>query len=968
MTGILATLLIFVQIAISHPVLTYIVNRCADEFVDGEFQCGRASVSILRTYPDMLVEVEDLSFDYPEDTTILSGASASFRAFALTVNVPDLFSGKANVSCLKIDSMLVAKPVLVNGRYEIASLPLNLDCALSYSFEDNWVDASGDLVVSRCDLKSLINGYALDFVPYIDSFNSSAFFGLDLGFAVSVAEKTSVDLHVKKLTAETSGLELMLKCKADDVTGLDPSFSIDASLDAALDKLVEFLPDSLGIDVRGLIKADVKGDAKLSQLNVYNFSSSTLKGELTAENLSVKMPADSIDATIDSLKIVLGQEEKTVGRDEKKTLHLMGVTGTVAKADVSYKDELKVKGEGLLLSAKNMMDTEISLDTVNIHPFSGRFAAKRLSVSDSQGTAIRLSNTSNSFRVMPKFGNNAVPVLSLSSRNDKIFLRSQYNRVAFSDADLRVSAAMNGIERRQKVKAFMDSLSTAYPDVSRDSLFIHYVRSKGERKFALPDWLQEEDFRKQDIDIRLDGALARYFREWDINGGLKVEKGMVMTPYFPLRNTLGGFDLKFTNNDVKIAKFQVKSGESNISATGALTGLRSALLGRRGAMKLNVDVTSEGVDANQLLYAYNTGMNFNPEKFGGNSEDVSDEEFLEQVILDTSDVATVPSLIVVPANLMAEVRLNASNVKYSDLQINTMTADLVMRERCVRITDTKALTNMGDISMEGFYSTRNKNDLKTGFSINFKDITAEKVINLMPAIDTLMPLLKSFGGLLNCEIAATAQLDTNMNLIMPTINGVMRMGGENLTISDNDMFKKLAKVLMFRNKNKGQIDKMTVEGVISDSRLEVFPFILEMDRYMLGLSGVQNMDMSFRYHASLIKSPLIIRLGMDVYGPDFDNMKFKLGRPKYKNRNVPVFSTVIDDAKVNLVQSIRNIYDKGVDAVVNENKKMRNIEEHRRKIGYVRAVDQQLEELSAEEQTQMEEAAKNEETQVEPVN
>jgi hypothetical protein len=193
-----------------------------------------------------------------------------------------------------------------------------------------------------------------------------------------------------------------------------------------------------------------------------------------------------------------------------------------------------------------------------------------------------------------------------------------------------------------------------------------------------------------------------------------------------------------------------------------------------------------------------------------------------------------------------------------------------------------------------------------------------------------------------------------MNIIMPSINGVMRIGGENLTISDNEMFNKLAKVLMFRNKKKGEIDKMTVEGVIKDSRLEIFPFILEMDRYMLGLSGIQNMDMSYRYHASLIKSPFIIKLGMDIYGPNFDNMKFKIGKAKYKNKNIPVFSTVIDETKVNLVESIRNIYNKGVDAVMNESQRMKAIEEHRKKTGYVRAVDQKLEELSSEEQKKLE--------------
>ena len=168
-------------------------------------------------------------------------------------------------------------------------------------------------------------------------------------------------------------------------------------------------------------------------------------------------------------------------------------------------------------------------------------------------------------------------------------------------------------------------------------------------------------------------------------------------------------------------------------------------------------------------------------------------------------------------------------------------------------------------------------------------------------------------------------------------------------------------MLLFKNKKEGHINKMTVEGVIQDSKVEIFPFILEMDRYMLGLSGVQNMDMSYKYHASLIKSPFLIKLGMDVYGDDFDNMKFKIGKAKYKSRNVPVFSKVIDDTKINLVKSIRNIFDKGVDAVISESRRMKAIEEHKKSIGYVQAVDQKMEELSESEQKQLEAEAQKEE-------
>ena len=776
---------------------------------------------------------------------------------------------------------------------------------------------------------------------------------LSLGANAATDSRGRINVDLRKLEAAIKGASVSLKGNVRDVTGNDPAISIDGRLNAAIDSLARFIPDSLGIAASGALSATIGGQARLSQLNIYNFSRSSLLGEVRADSITVNMPADSINADIDGLRIVLGPEDKVSRRDSTKSFRLMGITGEIAKADLSYKDAMKLKMSDFRIAAKNIVDGTATGDTTRrIYPFGGSVSAGRLSFRDSEGTSIRVENTKNGFQVLPKKGQPQVPLLTFNSRNKRISMRSGVNRALITDADITASAAMNTVERRKKMRAMRDSLARVYPDVPKDSLFRHMMAQKGPRP-AMPEWMKEEDFRKSDIDISLDKTLAKYFRDWDLKGGISVKTGMVMTPYFPVRNILQGFDLKFTNDRIAIEQLAIRSGDSDLSATGDLTGLKRALLGRRGSLKLDVDITSQGMNANQLLAAYTTGMNFNPESLKG-QEELSDEEFEKQVVLDTAAAVATPSLIVVPANLNADIRLNASDITYSDLHIKKMTADLIMKERCVQITDTKALTNMGDITLEGFYATQSKKDLKTGFSINFKDITAEKVINLMPAVDTLMPLLKSFGGLLNCELAATARLDTNMNLVMPSINGIMRIGGDDLTIKNNEMFRKLAKLLIFKNKKEGRINKMTVEGVIKDSKVEVFPFILEMDRYMLGLSGVQNMDMSFRYHASLIKSPFLIKLGMDIYGPDFDHMKFKIGKAKYKNRNVPVFSTVIDNTKINLVESIRNIFDKGVTAAIIENENMGAIEEHKKEIGYVQAVDQKMEELSADEQKQLE--------------
>jgi hypothetical protein len=359
------------------------------------------------------------------------------------------------------------------------------------------------------------------------------------------------------------------------------------------------------------------------------------------------------------------------------------------------------------------------------------------------------------------------------------------------------------------------------------------------------------------------------------------------------------------------------------------------------------------------LAAYQKGSTYNPT--ASNGEELSDAELMDEVSMIDSlslEDSTISTLIVIPANLDAHITLNARNARYDDLLADNITAKMVMKERCLQITETKAHTNMGEITFDAFYSTRSKKDLKAGFDLNFKDITADKVIDLMPSIDTLMPIIKSFVGNLNCEIAATTAIDTSMNLIMPSINGIMRISGDNLAIKENDMYTSLARKLMFKNKKEGKIENILLEAVIKDNTLEVFPFVVSMDRYMLAMSGIQNLDMSYKYHASVIKSPLPVRLGVDLYGQDFDNMKFNIGKAKYKSGEIPVFSAVIEETKINLLEAIRNIFEKGVDATINENIRQSAILNHKKKIGYVRAVDMKMETLSADEQKQIELADK----------
>ena len=859
--------------------------------------------------------------------------------------------GQLNINNSKAEDLI--KGFVVNLIPEASKISTDAVISLRAQCNGDYVYETGQL--PECSVELLVPESEIKH----NDFNNIIRFALNS--SATIDNKGRADFSLDKTSIATSGLAFSLKGQASDLLGNDPLFSLDGRLDACIDSLVSILPDTLGIAANGNINAAITGKARLSQLDIYNFSHAELNGSVTADRIQFASKPDSIDVDMTGLDIRLGPETITSRRDTTRSFRLIGVTGNISHLSICMSDELDVKGKSISLSAKSSAD---GIDTTKINRLSGRASAESLLVADASGTSIELDNTSNAFMMMPKKDHSKVPVLAVTSSNKRITLITDVNRAILTDASVKANATLNTVERRQKMNAFMDSLALVYPDVPKDSLFFH-IMSKRTRQ-ALPDWLKEEDFRQQDIKITLDESAKKYFRDWDMNGDINIRTGILMTPYFPIRNILRGCEISVTNDRIAIDSLKIMSGMSEICAKGDLSGLKRAVLGR-GTMKLDVDITSGGMNANELLAAFNSGSNFNPETLKGNSSETSNSDFFKMVTTDTLAQAERTSLLVIPSNLNADININAKDITYSDLTIGSLSTQMLMKERCVQVTNTMATSNMGEVGFEGFYATRTKKDIKAGFSINFKDITAEKAIALVPAIDTIMPLLKSFAGELNCELAATASLDTNMNVIMPSINGVMRISGENLSISDSEVFTSLARKLRFNNKKAGNIKHMMVEGMIKDNVFEIFPFVISLDRYSLALSGKQNLDMSYRYHASLIKSPLLIRIGVDLYGPDFDHMKFKIGRPKYKNERVPVFSAVVDQTKINLGESIRNIFEKGVDAAVKENERMEAIVERKEEIGFVNAADQQLEELSEEEQKQYDESTEEEITEIETI-
>lgn len=877
---------------------------------------------------------------------------------------------------------------LRNITANIATIPFkgNLDVIM----RDDRIITEGDIKIPGCQIQTVLHRYMAQFIPELTEVKTDTevsadliirgHYGYDDGQMPDVKATISIpdseidystfpakirlgmdakfhmdsigimNTDVTRAWMHTYGMGLNAKCAINDMTGNDPEIKVQGHLRAALDSLRHFLPDTMNIVTNGSLTADLDGTLRMSHLDMYEFSKAGIEGTIEGQNIVLKMPEDTIDVKLDGLSIRLAPEHIKSKRDPSRTFRLMGLTGRLAAADVNYKEEMIFKGKNIEIGAQNSAKEQ---EANNISYVGGRFNAELIQLDDSEGTSIKLEKTQNSFHMRPKRGQPTIPVLALKNKNLRITYKTADNRVILTDSEITAEAAMNTIDRKRRRESFLDSLSSIYPDIPRDSLFKHMRSTRAARD--IPSWMADNEFKNSDIKVDLNETFKKYYREWDITGHAGIRTGILMTPYLPLRNILRGASLSLDNNHIAIDSLKMMTGESEIHAKGSISGLRRVMLGN-GNIIMDLDLGSTSLNADELWAAYVAGSQYEANETKP-AEELTNAEFFKQVTIDTVKIdesTSSSTLAVIPGNVNANITIKASGINYKNLNISSFDANMVIKERCAQLTGTSMRSNMGGFDLDAFYVTRSKEDIRAGFCLDVKDVTSEKVISLVPEIGEVIPMVSSINGLLNCEIAATASLDTTMSIIMPSVNGILRMSGKDLSITDDELYTSVAKMLLFRNKRKGEIDMLEIEGTIKDNTIEVFPFILKVDRYTLGLSGIQNMDMSYKHHVSVLRSPLLIRLGLNISGPDYDHMKFKLGKALYRVKKIPSFSAVIDQTKNDLRYSIYNIFETGIDNTIENRDMQALISQHQNKIGYINAAKMDMEELSEEELNDLE--------------
>ncbi|MBO5563410.1 MAG: hypothetical protein J5939_06835 [Bacteroidales bacterium] len=860
---------------------------------------GRLALPLRLSAEGALPQREDNALEIRVDTLRLSLASLDLGASGQGILYPEKTYLRADASirdCTLNELIRTYQdnfPILKKFRTD-AVLSLDAGC-------DGYL-AEGTLPAGHARLT--IPASSLDY----DGFGRKGRIALDAEAATD--EKLRLDVDLRRFLMDIAGARLDVSGTVSDLTGEDPAFLVIGDLHARVDSLTRAFTRERGIDGTGTVDGSVEGMVFLSQLSMARIGESDIRSHFQIRDLAVNDEADKLTAYLPRADIALWTQGNEIDDSMRKGARILSLEASADSINATFRQSMYIRGKDLKIKAQNA--AELLKGGKELTPLMGVIEARHLSVKDQDSLSVNVLGNTETFRIIPSNQDFRSPKLSLTSRSRGVHLRQGQETAALTDFRFDISAHKH----------------LAPAPSSRDTL----RRGRRER----PSRTRERDFREKDIHISLGESLTGYYRDWDFSGGIALSQARLTTPAFPLRSSISAVKGSVSNDRIDLDNITFRAGVSDLTAQGSLSGLRRALLTPgAGRLKLDAKVSSKRLDINELLRAIAFFTSYNP--------DPSMDKATTAELQMAADTAQLPDsvgtqLVVIPGNLEATVGLEANRIDYDSLCINWASADFALRRRTLQVTEGLAMSNMGDIYFEGFYSTRSKKDLKAGFNLNLVDITAEKVITLFPAVDTLMPMLKSFAGDLDCTLSATSQVDTAMNLILPTIDGVMRITGKDLSIdNDSPEFRKIASLLRFRDRNKVRVDQMSVSGMIRDNTLEIFPFVLDIDRYVLAASGLQHFDESFQYHLSLIKSPLLVKFGVNIWGPGFGDIHYGVGKARYRNTQVPAFTRQLDTIQLNLLASIHNIFEIGVERAMAENRSLRLVEERMEAMGFSEA-------------------------------
>ena len=612
------------------------------------------------------------------------------------------------------------------------------------------------------------------------------------------------------------------------------------------------------------IYTDLKSDS-LSFVRIKRFTAKTLQSTIKTEGMVTHLFNDISCNLTTSAGLTLDEFNSLIPKSMKTTIR--GKASGQVKSRFSMSQVEKMQFEKMKLSGSvTLSDFDVKYDSISLKTDRSKidFALPN-NKPLSKNTGFVFASVISDNIVAGKLAS-----YSASLKKSSLILETSDIRDTTRIPDLICSFSMDSMSAGMhdmaiSIVAPNGKVLLSPRSGNPDQLHINLSYKSGELKTAMGKNTAIVNNISTDLDISNDNTQKDIFLQWLVKGYVDMNHGLVTMSELTNPIEIPSVKMDFDPETFSIEESSMKIGKSDFRLTGNLNNVLSYFRGD-SILRGKFNFVSNKTDVAQLM-TLTSGIGTN---------DSASVNKHENRTVDTASTGPY----IVPKKI--DVILNA-NIKLATIGVDTATnikGDVQVHDGILLLDGLTFDTPAARMQLTAMYRTPRKNHLYLGIDYRMMDVEISELLTMIPDIDSLMPMLKSFGGRGEFHIAAETYLDSLYNIKKSTLRGAASIQGNNLVLMDGQTFSEIAKTLRFNKKTQNKVDSLSAEFTIFRNEIDVYPFLIVMDKYKAVIAGRHNFDMTFDYHVSVIDCPLPIKLGVDIKG-NVDNLSYKLVKCRY---------------------------------------------------------------------------------------
>ena len=671
--------------------------------------------------------------------------------------------------------------------------------------------------------------------------------------------------------------ELMISAKVNGVYNETSMPQVDAEITynkgmLAMPEMLPYPITNLNTSIKAEIDLNDKSDIYLNSFNA-NMSNSSVAIYGTIKDVMNKMYCDiNLKAKADLDELQSFMPEGIVANGQVK----INGNAKVNNHQLTTMDFMKAKVNGNM-QWENM--NVVYCDTITIN-------------SDKLNINLTLPNTASQDL------SNSLAALEISGAN---FDAKVSDMIVANLKDYKIDAQISNIlDEKEPMSVFAD-YSFSRIDATMDDMAFFTNNPKGTLAMFMKEnndasyiavysgdslsfnMGEEMSFVTEDLDFNVsadyDDDQEDLLLQWNPHAGIQLNKAVFAMSDLPTPVYIPSIDFNYDTTGIQVNNSSIVLGNSDFELQGNFTNV-DEFIRKEALLKGNLDFISHYTDVNEIMEIF-SGM--------GDTTMVAEEVAVTDTVEEEQEPFMVPLGVDITLNTMIEKAIAG------DMNISNVGGGLTVKDGILVLNEMGFTSDAATMMLTAMYKSPRRNHLYVGFDFHLLDIDIAEMINIIPELDTLVPMLSSFAGKAEFHIAAETYLKSNYEMKVSTLRGATAIHGKDLVVLDNATFRKIAKMLNFKDKEHNQIDDLSVEITAFKNEIDVYPTLIALDKYQAIVGGRHKLDMTFDYSLGISNPWPFRRLGIKI-GGSLDDMKYgfslkknlKLEDPKGKEEDVHV--------------------------------------------------------------------------------